>query len=83
MSGASLSAAALQFIDDMEEQQLVADRRLLARLVIVQEELRWLGQEAGEAADGPLAFGRANVPQRCIAFLKVRPAAGRGAMCCP
>ncbi len=51
-------------------------RRLLARLCLVREELRWLEMEFGFTStddDGSLAarFARKNVPQRCIAFLKV------------
>lgn len=41
----SLSAAATQFIDDMEDAEVVIDRRLLARLCLVREEVRWIADE--------------------------------------
>eukprot|EP00879_Flechtneria_rotunda_P010520 GHRR01010997.1.p1 GENE.GHRR01010997.1~~GHRR01010997.1.p1 ORF type:complete len:525 (+),score=202.09 GHRR01010997.1:426-2000(+) len=45
----TLGAAAHQLVDDMEDQQVVADRALLARLVLVREELRMLA--IGQAAE--------------------------------
>eukprot|EP00775_Hariotina_reticulata_P001152 gene1152-1492_t len=36
----ALGAAATQLVDDMEDQQVVADRVLLARMVLLREELR-------------------------------------------
>ncbi|KAF6260175.1 hypothetical protein COO60DRAFT_1508976 [Scenedesmus sp. NREL 46B-D3] len=36
----SLGAAAAQLVEDMEDQEVVADRVLLARLVLLREELR-------------------------------------------
>ncbi|GAX77155.1 hypothetical protein CEUSTIGMA_g4600.t1 [Chlamydomonas eustigma] len=42
----SLVTAASQFIDDMEDQSSILDRRLLARLCLVREEVRWLGLES-------------------------------------
>ena len=48
----SLAATANQFVDDMEEQQVVADRALLARLVLIREELRALHQRAAEQRAG-------------------------------
>lgn len=66
-------------------------RRLLARMCLVREEVRWLEQEqnftgsgsgSGEASSSGRTqepsrvsaayFARTNVPQRCIAYLKVR-----------
>lgn len=67
----SLAATASQFIDEMEEQEQVLDRRLLARLCLLREELRMLREE--DVFSAPAAgreFVRANVPQRCAAFLK-------------
>lgn len=60
-------------------------RRLLARMCLVREEVRWLDQEqnftSSSTSDGDSSankqrvssayFARANVPQRCIAYLKV------------
>lgn len=48
----SLAAAANQFVDDMEDQPEVADRVLLARLVLIREELRALHQRASEQREG-------------------------------
>ena len=42
----SLIATSSQFISDMEEVEVVADRRLLARICLVREELRWIHLEA-------------------------------------
>eukprot|EP00195_Chlamydomonas_chlamydogama_P008745 CAMPEP_0202897154 /NCGR_PEP_ID=MMETSP1392-20130828/5993_1 /ASSEMBLY_ACC=CAM_ASM_000868 /TAXON_ID=225041 /ORGANISM="Chlamydomonas chlamydogama, Strain SAG 11-48b" /LENGTH=366 /DNA_ID=CAMNT_0049582727 /DNA_START=253 /DNA_END=1353 /DNA_ORIENTATION=- len=42
----ALVSSSTTFIDDMEEQTVVADRRLLARLCLVREEARWLELEA-------------------------------------
>eukprot|EP00882_Tetradesmus_deserticola_P010841 GHRQ01011456.1.p1 GENE.GHRQ01011456.1~~GHRQ01011456.1.p1 ORF type:complete len:302 (+),score=31.61 GHRQ01011456.1:616-1521(+) len=41
----SLGAAAAQLVEDMEDQQVVADRVLLARLVLLREELRLRSQQ--------------------------------------
>lgn len=41
----TLSATASKFIDEMEEQPEVVDRKLLARLVLLREELRNLREE--------------------------------------
>ncbi|KAG2493512.1 hypothetical protein HYH03_008328 [Edaphochlamys debaryana] len=77
----TLSATASKFIDEMEDQREVPDRRLLARLCLVREELRLLREElrftGGAAADGlPPEPVRSNVPQRCAAFLKELVAVG-------
>ncbi|KAG2432564.1 hypothetical protein HXX76_008909 [Chlamydomonas incerta] len=74
----TLSATASKFIDEMEEQAEVLDRRLLARLVLLREELRLLREEGrftddGGGAEEPV---RSNVPQRCAAFLKELVAVG-------
>ena len=60
----SLVAAASQFIEDMEDAEVIIDRRLLARLCLVREEVRWIADEraftSGEssspnkATSGPL-----------------------------
>ncbi|KAL6757921.1 hypothetical protein V8C86DRAFT_3094409 [Haematococcus lacustris] len=77
-----LLATVGHMIDEMEEHQEVPDRRLLARLCLVREEVRMLEREA---AFGPLPpdtadpcqapglnsrFTRGNVPHRCVTFLK-------------
>eukprot|EP00198_Chlamydomonas_reinhardtii_P005138 XP_001694474.1 predicted protein [Chlamydomonas reinhardtii] len=69
---ASRMPSAAQFIDEMEEQAEVLDRRLLARLVLVREELRMLREEGRFTDEGgsPEEPVRSNVPQRCAAFLK-------------
>ncbi|KAG2454128.1 hypothetical protein HYH02_001164 [Chlamydomonas schloesseri] len=74
----TLSATASKFIDEMEEQAEVLDRRLLARLVLVREELRMLREEGRFTDDGasPEEPVRSNVPQRCAAFLKEVVAVG-------
>lgn len=41
----SLFSAASQFIDDMEDGEIIMDRRLLARLCLVREEVRWIADE--------------------------------------
>ncbi|GLC37631.1 hypothetical protein PLESTF_001640200 [Pleodorina starrii] len=80
----TLAATASKFIDEMEEQAEIPDRRLLARLVLLREEVRLLREEArfnaglehgsdGLAAEEPV---RTNVPQRCAAFLKELVAVG-------
>lgn len=82
----ALLASAGQLIDDMEEQQVVADRRLLARLCLVREEVGMLqagssvmgdAAEAGEAGEGGVGSVaaqqpplRANVPEQCAALMK-------------
>uniref|UniRef100_A0A7S3VMY3 Uncharacterized protein n=1 Tax=Dunaliella tertiolecta TaxID=3047 RepID=A0A7S3VMY3_DUNTE len=84
----SMVATSSQLIDDMEEQQVIADRRLLARMCLVREEVRWLDQEQNFTSSSSSSssstedeeskkrrvssayFARANVPQRCIAYLK-------------
>ncbi|KXZ50118.1 hypothetical protein GPECTOR_18g92 [Gonium pectorale] len=68
----TLSATASKFIDEMEEQPQVLDRRLLARLVLVREELRLLREEVRFTSidAAPREPVRSNVPQRCAAFLK-------------
>ncbi|KAF8059359.1 PEP-related development arrested 1 [Scenedesmus sp. PABB004] len=88
LPGASLDelgGAAIQLVDDMEDQQVVADRALLARLVLVREELRAMVERqdaqlftgsSAPAAGGPpsaaqlFAFHRTNLPARCAAFMK-------------
>lgn len=67
----SLWATTCQFVDDMEEQEIIADRKLLARLCLVKEELRWIDLEQNFMQQSDVVlFSRANVPQSCIAFLK-------------
>ncbi|GIL92422.1 hypothetical protein Vretimale_6501 [Volvox reticuliferus] len=68
----TLAATASKFIDEMEEQPEIPDRRLLARLVLLREEVRLLREEArfNAGADQPTEPVRSNVPQRCAAFLK-------------
>eukprot|EP00798_Chlamydomonas_sp_ICE-L_P028106 gene28106-31214_t len=68
-----LLATTSQFINDMEEQTIVIDRRLLSRLCLVREEVRWLDLETSfstSSTSEAAAFSRTNVPQRCAAFLK-------------
>ncbi|MEW5305368.1 MAG: hypothetical protein WDW36_007911 [Sanguina aurantia] len=68
----ALLSTTSQFIDDMEEQESVADRALLARMCLVREELRWVELErsfGGESFPSSTSR-RANVPQRCVAFMK-------------
>ncbi|GIL68488.1 hypothetical protein Vafri_21758 [Volvox africanus] len=68
----TLAATASKFIDEMEEQPEIPDRRLLARLVLLREEVRLLREEArfNAGAEQPIEPVRSNVPQRCAAFLK-------------
>lgn len=76
----ALAAATSQFIDDMEEKMVVPDRRLLARLCLVKEELRYLDMEM--SPDQPceyFGFYRTNVSQRCAAFVKELLALNDGA----
>lgn len=40
----------LKCLDDMEDQEEILDRRLLARLCLVREEVRWLSLEQGFTA---------------------------------
>lgn len=67
-----LLATSSQFIDDMEEGEVVADRALLARMCLLREELRWVEMERSFGGDSAAssAAKRANVPQRCVAFMK-------------
>ncbi|MEW5314075.1 MAG: hypothetical protein WDW38_005598 [Sanguina aurantia] len=68
----ALLSTTSQFIDDMEEQESIADRALLARMCLVREELRWVELErsfGGESFPSSTSR-RANVPQRCVAFMK-------------
>ncbi|KAI8473087.1 MAG: hypothetical protein J3K34DRAFT_501351 [Monoraphidium minutum] len=55
----ALAATANQFVDDMEDQEVVADRSLLARLVLVREELRALNARAKADAASQEFFGAA------------------------
>ncbi|GBF97706.1 hypothetical protein Rsub_09764 [Raphidocelis subcapitata] len=58
----ALAATANQFVDDMEDQEIVADRVLLARLVLVREELRALHARSSERAAARSFFGGAEPP---------------------
>ncbi|WIA35987.1 hypothetical protein OEZ86_007350 [Tetradesmus obliquus] len=67
----ALGAAASQLVEDMEDQQVVADRVLLARLVLLREELRLKAEQhdaqqqffttndanVGDASNGEEALG--------------------------
>lgn len=72
-----LDVAASQFIEDMEDKTEVPDRRLLARVCLVREEVqnvaREVAFEAGRAfsptADRSAQL-RGGVPRRAVAFLQ-------------
>lgn len=86
-----LEAAAAQFIEDMEDKAEVPDRRLLARMCLVREEIQNTAREVafsrGESPYQPATeattAARGGVPRRAVAFLqavmKVPTPAGRAA----
>jgi hypothetical protein len=89
----ALASAAGQLVDDMEDAEAVPDRALLARLVLLREELRamharqaWGGGGGGEGGNGGgksstaaiFGFNRANLPRSCAAFAKELLAVGDG-----
>ncbi|KAF5838144.1 hypothetical protein DUNSADRAFT_3339 [Dunaliella salina] len=69
----------------VDADSMVATSRLLARMCLVREEVRWLDQEQNFTSSSSSStededskkrrvssayFARSNVPQRCIAYLK-------------
>lgn len=86
-----LEAAAAQFIEDMEDKAEVPDRKLLARMCLVREEVQNTAREVafsrGESPYQPateaIIEARGGVSRRAVAFLqavmKVPTPAGRAA----
>eukprot|EP00210_Caulerpa_lentillifera_P005263 g5030.t1 len=68
-----LFVAANQFINDMEEKEVVADRRLLARLCVIREEARLVELEMRyqgiELPENPLKL-RENVPSQAMGVIQ-------------
>lgn len=73
-----LEAAAAQFIEDMEDKAEVPDRKLLARLCLVKEEIQNTAREIAfsrgakpyQPATEAMAAARGGVPRRAVAFLQ-------------
>jgi hypothetical protein len=86
----ALASTAGQLVDDMEDAEAVPDRALLARLVLLREELRAMharreyfppSADGGNANNGGAAvfgFHRSNLPRACAAFAKELVAVGDG-----
>jgi len=72
-----LDSAAVQFIEDMENKAEIVDRRLLARMLLVREELQMAARESAlkqgreyVSPDDKIADHRKSVQVRAVAFLQ-------------
>ncbi|KAK9829699.1 hypothetical protein WJX72_007424 [[Myrmecia] bisecta] len=78
-----LQACASQFVDDMEEQEVIPSRKLLAKLCIVCEEIQNANRELNWNSQGTnstdsLALMHKMVPKGAAAFLKELMAVSHG-----